>query len=180
MPLHATCARVVEQCLANTQRLSLRRLVDGACGPAAPDKERRAVFAVVCQVLKFKAPLRLLIAAAGMPPSAAKGRKAAVYLVLVYELLFGSGLKSAPSSLRALVVPHKTRLTAELAKLKMKKRAIKNEDLLPDYIKNAVVLPRYARVNTNVSTIDATIETLAKSGYKLIEYIDGMHLGKLA
>ncbi|KAJ3379932.1 putative 28S rRNA (cytosine-C(5))-methyltransferase, partial [Entophlyctis sp. JEL0112] len=178
MSLHATCARVIEKCSANPQQLSLRRIVESECANK-DEKERKAVFAIVCQVLKFKDPIKTLITNSALPPSASKGKKEAIYLVMVYELLFGSGFKSAPTSLRALIVPHKTRLTAELAKLKIKKRAARNEDLLPDHVKNAVILPRYGRVNTNITTMDEVIAHLQKSGYSLIEYQKGINLGKL-
>ncbi|ORY50935.1 S-adenosyl-L-methionine-dependent methyltransferase [Rhizoclosmatium globosum] len=178
LQLHATAARVVEQCLSNQKNLSIRRIVEGVC-QAATDKERKAVFAIVCQVLKYKEPVSTIIANSGINPSALKGKKSSIYLVLIYELLFGKGFKSAPSQLRNLVIPHKTRLTAELAKLKIKRRAVKNEDLIPEHIRNAVVLPRFARVNTLVTTMDQCLKDLAKNGYELIEYEDGMDLSKL-
>ncbi|KAJ3293235.1 putative 28S rRNA (cytosine-C(5))-methyltransferase [Rhizoclosmatium sp. JEL0117] len=178
LQLHATAARVVEQCLSNQKNLSIRRIVEGVC-QAATDKERKAVFAIVCQVLKYKEPVSTIIANSGINPSALKGKKSSIYLVLIYELLFGKGFKSAPSQLRNLVIPHKTRLTAELAKLKIKKRAVKNEDLIPEHIRNAVVLPRFARVNTLVTTMDQCLKDLAKNGYELMEYEDGMDLSKL-
>ncbi|KAJ3239968.1 putative 28S rRNA (cytosine-C(5))-methyltransferase [Chytriomyces hyalinus] len=174
--IHTTVARALDQCLANTKNLSLRRIVENT---VEGEKERKAVFAIVCQVLKYREPITTIIANSDMNQSALKGKKSSLYLVLVYELLFGKGFKSAPSSLRALVMPHKTRFTAELAKLKIKKRAIKDEDLVPDHIRNAVVLPRYARVNTNITSIEKVLDALGKMGYVMGEYVEGMHLGKM-
>ncbi|KAJ3075031.1 putative 28S rRNA (cytosine-C(5))-methyltransferase [Podochytrium sp. JEL0797] len=178
LQLHSTAALVVSQCLSNPKKLSIRRIVEGICS-AATDKERKAVFAIVCQVLKYKDAVSAIIGNSDIPPSASKGKKASIYLVLVYELLFGKGFRSAPKLLRDRVIPHKTRLTAELAKLKIKRRVTKNEDLIPEHIRNAVVLPRYARVNTNLTSMDDALAALAKAGYSLVEYEQAMHLGKL-
>ncbi|KAI8620060.1 S-adenosyl-L-methionine-dependent methyltransferase [Chytriomyces sp. MP71] len=174
--LHATAARAIDACLTNARSLSIRRIVEDAC---ADPKERKALFAIVCQVLKFRDSLLAIMANAGLNASATKGKKASLHLVLTYELLFGKGLKSAPSSLRALVQPHTTRLLAELAKLKIKKRVARNEDLVPDHIRNAVVLPRYARVNTNLTSLDALLKDLNRMGFVLTEYTDGMDLSQM-
>ncbi|KAI9345555.1 S-adenosyl-L-methionine-dependent methyltransferase [Obelidium mucronatum] len=178
LQLHATAARVVEQCLSNQKNVSIRRIVESVCA-SATDKERKAVFAIVCQVLKYKEPISTIISNSGMVPSASKGKKVSVYLVLVYELLFGKGFKSAPSQLRSLVAPHKPRLLGELGKLKAKKRVQKNEDLIPDHIRNAIVLPRFARVNTLITTMEDVLSALKKIGYTHITYEDGMDSGKL-
>lgn len=50
--------------------------------------------------------------------------------VLVYELLFGHGLRGGGRA-KALVLKHRARLVAELARLKVRRKVSRNEDLLP-------------------------------------------------
>jgi putative methyltransferase len=53
--------------------------------------------------------------------------------VLVYEFLFGKGVSG---KLKSVVEKYKTRLNAELVKLKIKRKVKTNSDLIPDSVKN--------------------------------------------
>jgi putative methyltransferase len=55
---------------------------------------------------------------------------------LTHELLFGNGI-SGNFLQKKLILQHKTRLNAELVKLKIKRKVKKNEDLVPEQIKQA-------------------------------------------
>lgn len=91
--------------------------------------------------------------------------------VLVYELLFGkNNLKRTGGKYTKLILKHQTRLQSELARLKIRQKVSKNEELIPESIRNAVVLPRYVRVNTHLATVDEVIGHFDKNHFKLVDY----------
>ncbi|KAJ2995071.1 putative 28S rRNA (cytosine-C(5))-methyltransferase [Globomyces sp. JEL0801] len=89
--------------------------------------------------------------------------------ILIYDLLFGKGIKSG-GAYKPLVLKHRARLNAELVKIKIKRRCKDNKDLIPDHIRNAIVIPRYVRVNTIKVTVENTIQHFTKNGYNLISF----------
>ncbi|KAJ1343800.1 hypothetical protein BSLG_001611 [Batrachochytrium salamandrivorans] len=91
--------------------------------------------------------------------------------VLVYDLLFGKGLKNA-GKYKAMLLRHRSRLNAELVKIKVRRRCKNNADLIPEHIRNAIVLPRYVRVNTIKTTLDKVVKHFVSKGYILGSTID--------
>ncbi|MBN3309030.1 HIP1 protein, partial [Amia calva] len=93
--------------------------------------------------------------------------------VLVYDLLFGQGVKCG-GVWKALMTKHGPRLQAALARLKVKKKVSRNQDLLPTTGKPTGVcppeaqLPRYARVNTLKTTLEDTIDYLKREGFSYL------------
>jgi putative methyltransferase len=73
--------------------------------------------------------------------------------LMVYDLLFGRGIQ----------------LKAELARIKERDKAQSNEDLLPDHVRNPVIIPRFARVNTLKITVKDAIKKLVACGFSLKE-----------
>eukprot|EP01133_Synstelium_polycarpum_P005964 gene5964-6908_t len=55
------------------------------------------------------------------------------------------------------VIAYKSQLTSALARIKIKNKVVNNNDLLPESIRNPIVLPRYVRVNTLADNCKATI-----------------------
>lgn len=78
-------------------------------------------------------------------------------LLLVHDLLLGGGIQAGDGPIKQAVKRHKTRLQAELVRLKISKGVSRNEDLAIQPDSRAGKIPRYARVNENLWTMeDAT------------------------
>ncbi|NXS24358.1 NSUN5 methyltransferase, partial [Mystacornis crossleyi] len=113
--------------------------------------------------------------------------------VLVYDLLFGKGLKCG-GRWKALARRHRARLEAELARMKVRQKVSRNEDLLaPEQAVSpagewaragwaacagssrglcltcpapaASQVPRYVRVNTLKTCVDDVIDFFKRQGY---------------
>ncbi|KAJ3160843.1 putative 28S rRNA (cytosine-C(5))-methyltransferase [Geranomyces michiganensis] len=128
--------------------------------------DKKRTYALVCESLKYKDALRVIIKQTGLL-EAEKQRKIrpGVILVLVYDFLFGRGLQTT-GSYKQVILKHQTRLKAELAKLKIKRKVTDNKMLIPEHIRNAIVLPRWVRVNTLIASVDKVIQTLLDMGYE--------------
>lgn len=115
--------------------------------------------------------------------------------VLVYDLLFGKGLKCG-GRWKALVRRHRARLEAELARLKVRRGVSRNEELLapgpgagpggergggralpaaagpgltpPSLCSPAPCVPRYVRVNTLKTRVDDVVDFFKRQGYSFL------------
>jgi putative methyltransferase len=78
--------------------------------------------------------------------------------LLVHDLLFTpGGIQAADGPIKQAIHRHKTRLQAELVKLKIRKGVQSNSELAQPDDPRAVNIPRYLRVNRNAwSMEDAT------------------------
>ncbi|XP_009463120.1 PREDICTED: putative methyltransferase NSUN5 [Nipponia nippon] len=129
----------------------------------------RQLYALVSETLRYAPVLEKLLAGAALlqaekklPPPLAK--------VLVYDLLFGKGLKCG-GRLKALARRHRARLEAELARLKVQQKVSRNEDLLaPAQAASpaASQVPRYVRVNTLKTCVDDVIDFFKRQGYSYL------------
>ncbi|NXI40826.1 NSUN5 methyltransferase, partial [Galbula dea] len=126
----------------------------------------RQLYALVSETLRYSPVLEKLLAGAALlqtekklPPQLAK--------VLVYDLLFGKGLKCG-GRWKALARRHRARLEAELARLKVQQKVSRNEDLLAPaqaVSPGAIQVPRYVRVNTLKTCVDDVIDFFKRQGY---------------
>ncbi|KAI8812524.1 S-adenosyl-L-methionine-dependent methyltransferase [Cladochytrium replicatum] len=129
--------------------------------------EKKRTFQLVCETLKYRFALLEIIKNANLLQTERK-LSPTLACVLVCDLLFGSGaLHGAGITFRECVFKHKTRLSAELVRLKIRRKVNSNEALIPEHIRDAVVLPRYARVNTIKSKVDDVVAQFQKQGYNL-------------
>ncbi|XP_068010588.1 28S rRNA (cytosine-C(5))-methyltransferase isoform X1 [Melanerpes formicivorus] len=129
----------------------------------------RQLFALVSETLRYSPVLEKLLAGAALlqaekklPPQLAK--------VLVYDLLFGKGLKCG-GRWKALARRHRARLEAELARLKVQQKVSRNEDLLAPAqaaSPGASQVPRYVRVNTLKTCVDDVIDFFKRQGYSYL------------
>ncbi|XP_064379568.1 28S rRNA (cytosine-C(5))-methyltransferase [Dromaius novaehollandiae] len=129
----------------------------------------RQLYALVSETLRYSPVLDALLAGAALlqaekklPPHLAK--------VLVYDLLFGKGLKCG-GRWKALARRHRARLQAELARLKVQRKVSRNEDLLAPAegaSLGAPQLPRYVRVNTLKTCVDDVIDFFKRQGYSYL------------
>ncbi|XP_075627236.1 28S rRNA (cytosine-C(5))-methyltransferase isoform X1 [Balearica regulorum gibbericeps] len=129
----------------------------------------RQLYALVAETLRYSPVLEKLLAGAALlqaekklPPQLAK--------VLVYDLLFGKGLKCG-GRWKALARRHRARLEAELARLKVQQKVSRNEDLLAPAqaaSPGASQVPRYVRVNTLKTCVDDVIDFFKRQGYSYL------------
>lgn len=83
-------------------------------------------------------------------------------LLLVHDVLFGKGIQAGDGPIKQAVLRHKTRMKAELVMIKVKRGITRDEDLAPQSDSNS---PRWARINTNVSTKETVTSTLRRRGF---------------
>lgn len=127
-------------------------------------KNIKQLFALVCETQKFSSVLQEIIDSTKL----LKQTKVKIDLakVLVYDLLIGQGLKCG-GPWKALMMKHRSRLQAALARMKVKQKVSKNRDLLPASVQNPEgdELPRYVRVNTLKTTVEDVIDYLKREGF---------------
>lgn len=107
-------------------------------------------------------------------------------LVLVHDILFCSGIQAGDGPIKQAVLRHKTRLCAELQKLKIKRGVKSNEDLaqsgdvragrwafglLSDFhdLTCIALIPRYVRVNTLLWSIEEAVQHFVSKGFVLLK-----------
>ncbi|XP_061841532.2 28S rRNA (cytosine-C(5))-methyltransferase isoform X1 [Nerophis lumbriciformis] len=124
----------------------------------------KQLFALVCETRKFSAVLQEIILASKL----LKSTKMKMHLakVLVYDLLLGQGLKCG-GSWKALMMKQRSRLQAELARMKVRQKVSRNEDLLASSTRQSEgdLLPRYVRVNTLKTTVEDAVDYLKREGF---------------
>ncbi|XP_028838697.1 28S rRNA (cytosine-C(5))-methyltransferase [Denticeps clupeoides] len=124
----------------------------------------KQLFALVCETQKYSSVLQEVIDSTKL----LKETKLRINLakVLVYDLLMGKGVKCG-GSWKAMMMKHRPRLQAALARLKVKQKVSRNEDLLPSSAQQAggSKLPRYVRVNTLKTNLEDVIDYLKREGF---------------
>ncbi|XP_042647365.1 28S rRNA (cytosine-C(5))-methyltransferase [Tyto alba] len=127
----------------------------------------RQLYALVSETLRYSPVLEKVLAGAALL-QAEKKLSPQLAKVLVYELLFGKGLKCG-GRWKALARRHRARLEAELARLKVRQKVTRNEDLLaPAASPGDSQVPRYARVNTLKTCMDDVIDFFKRQGYSYL------------
>lgn len=127
----------------------------------------KQLFALVCETQKFSSILQEIIESTKL----LKQTKLKMHLakVLVYDLLMGQGLKCG-GAWKATMMKHRPRLQAALARMKVKQKVSKNEDLLPASVQHQAgdQLPRYVRVNTLKTTVEDAVDYLKRDGFSYL------------
>lgn len=152
----------------------------------------KQLFALVCETQKFSSTLEKIIESTKLLKQTKL--KMPLAKVLVYDLLLGQGLKCG-GSWKAVMMKHRSRLQAALARMKVKLKVSKNEDLLPDNVKqlHGNQLPRYVRVNTLKTTVEDVVDYLKRDRLSYLgqatkledltlkakEFVRDMHLSEL-
>lgn len=157
MALYTKAAEILEK--AEKKQGALKTLVyDSKFGNI------KQLFALVCETQKFSSVLQELIESTKL----LKQTKLKFHLakVLVYDLVIGRGLKCG-GSWKTTMMKHRPRLQAELARMKIKQKVSRNEDLLPTAGHESAGghLPRYVRVNTLKTTVEDVVEYLRRDGF---------------
>ncbi|CDH60592.1 s-adenosyl-l-methionine-dependentmethyltransferase [Lichtheimia corymbifera JMRC:FSU:9682] len=152
----------------NERKGTIKGLVIG--DPKVRDKKK--MYALVCETLKYKAILNELIDTTGICQKEKKHLSSrSLTQVLMHDMLFTK--RGIPLSInvphKKAIQGHQARLKAELAKIKIKRGAKTNSDLINEKAKSAVLIPRYVRVNTHRMTMDEAIEAFKKEGYTFMQ-----------
>lgn len=94
-------------------------------------------------------------------------------LLLVHDLLLSKGgIQAADGPIKQAVLKHKTRLSAELVKVKVKRGVTKVEDLAVSTAGSSGNGRRWVRLNTLKSSQEDILRALEKEGFT---YVDGEH-----
>uniref|UniRef100_A0A8C1U3D7 NOP2/Sun RNA methyltransferase 5 n=1 Tax=Cyprinus carpio TaxID=7962 RepID=A0A8C1U3D7_CYPCA len=124
----------------------------------------KQLFALVCETQKYSSVLQEIINSTKL----LKETKLRIHLakVLVYDLLIGHGVKCG-GAWKTMMLKHRSRLNAALARIKIKRKVSRNQDLLPSSFQQTQddVIPRYVRVNTLKTTLEDVIDYLKREGF---------------
>eukprot|EP00937_MAST-01D_sp_MAST-1D-sp2_P002966 g2966.t1 len=131
------------------------------------DKHKRPAYALVCETLRFKPVLERLIENAGFARTVSNMNKPMV-LVMLYEYLFGHGIKGGGAVKRA-IKENDGRLREALQALRKAAGLADDaphDELLPAHARRAAArqrdasVPRFARVNTVRTTTEDVLHQL--------------------
>ncbi|XP_055064031.2 28S rRNA (cytosine-C(5))-methyltransferase [Misgurnus anguillicaudatus] len=124
----------------------------------------KQLFALVCETQKYSSVLQEIINSTRFLKETKLQKNLAK--VLVYDLLMGRGVKCG-GTWKVMVMKHRSRLQAALARIKIKKKVSRNEDLIPSGFQQMQgdVIPRYVRVNTLKTSLGDVIDYLKREGF---------------
>uniref|UniRef100_A0A8C1KWI7 NOP2/Sun RNA methyltransferase 5 n=1 Tax=Cyprinus carpio TaxID=7962 RepID=A0A8C1KWI7_CYPCA len=97
----------------------------------------KQLFALVCETQKYSSVLKQIISSTKL----LKETKLRIHLakVLVYDLLIGHGVKCG-GTWKTMMLKHRSRLQAALARIKVKRKVSRNQDLLPSSFQQTQVV----------------------------------------
>ncbi|XP_062887352.1 probable 28S rRNA (cytosine-C(5))-methyltransferase [Mobula hypostoma] len=158
MALYGKAAAVLQQ--AGEQRGSVKSLVYNS-----GYENIKQLYALVCETLRYTPVLEEIIS---MTDLLKKEKKLQINIakVLVYDLLFGKGLKCG-GSWKVLIMKHRSQLKSALARLKVKRKVYRDEDLIESKPSDAkdCQLPRYVRVNLLKTNVEDVIDYFKREDY---------------
>ncbi|KAE9408383.1 hypothetical protein BT96DRAFT_932616 [Gymnopus androsaceus JB14] len=88
-------------------------------------------------------------------------------LVLVHDVLFSGGIQAGDGPIKQAVLCHKTRLSGELQKLKIKHGVKSNKDLAQTGDSRTAQIPRYVCINTVLWSFEDAIQHFVSKGFTL-------------
>lgn len=140
--------------------------VKGCLALASP-KDRKRLGAIVIETLKFKPTIMSIIDATPIMRDERRHLPSRNFAaVLVHDLLFNSGgIQAGDGPIKQAINRHKTRLQAELIKLKVRKGVQANDELAQPEDPRASNIPRYLRVNRNIWTTHDASRYYSSKGY---------------
>ncbi|KAJ7086076.1 S-adenosyl-L-methionine-dependent methyltransferase [Mycena belliarum] len=133
-----------------------------------PEKDRKRTAALVIETLKYKSVLADIIKEAKlMAEERKKLTSSNLALVLVHDVLLAGGIQAGDGPIKQAILRHKTRLHGEFQKLKIKRGFRSNAELAQSGDARAEQIPRYARVNTIMWTLDDAVKYFISQGLVL-------------
>lgn len=88
---------------------------------------------------------------------------------MLYDLLFGLKKIQGGGAVKKIIMGYKTRLDAELVKLKVRGKVKNDIELIPKHLRMNILLPRYVRINLILATREEVLEILQGDKWELIE-----------
>jgi len=160
MALYAKAAEILEK--VESKQGAVKTLVYDSKFPNI-----KQLFALVCETQKYSPVLKELIESTKLLRQTKV--KMSQAKVLVYDLLIGQGLKCG-GPWKVMMMKHRCRLEAALARMKIKLKVTKNKDLLPSSVQQleGAQLPRYVRVNTLKTTVVDAVDYFKRDGFSYL------------
>lgn len=95
--------------------------------------------------------------------------------VMLFDLLFGKEKSiSGGGALKRIIMTWHTRLNSELVKMKLKRKIKDFSELIPEHLRQTVVLPRWVRVNHLMSDTARVKAQFEKEGWVEMPFTDFM------
>ncbi|KAG9088280.1 hypothetical protein FRC06_002114 [Ceratobasidium sp. 370] len=142
------------------------------CLSLAAEKDRKRLGALILETLKMKPAILEIIGATPMMHDERRHLHSQSFAVLlVHDLLFTpGGIQMADGPIKQAVYRHRTRLQAELVKLKIRKKVQSNGELAQPDDPRAAIIPRYLRVNRNKWSPQDAANYYASKAYTVGKY----------
>ena len=122
-------------------------------------KDKKLIYGLVCELLKYSSVLEEILTKSQILRYEKKLPKKIVS-ILIYELLFLNNLR-CNSEWRNTILKYKSRLNAELARIKIKRSVSSNAELADGLRFNQ--FPKYLRINTLKTSLNECIEHFKSS-----------------
>lgn len=133
-----------------------------------PETNRKRTTALVIETLKYKPILSEVITAAQLLKHEKKITSKNLALVLVHDaLLAPGGIQAGSGPLKQAVLRHKTRLSSELQRIKVRRGVKSNVALATANELGIATRPRYARINTHKWSIQDAIDSFVDQGFQI-------------
>lgn len=123
-------------------------------------RNKKATFALVCQTLKHLSLIKDVLDTAGALNSKWKRQEELMYII-TYDLLFGKEVPSYGTAEKFLC-QRKVALESALAKILVRMKVKRVEDLLAQYQTPDISKPRYVRVNTLKLDVESAVNEFGK------------------
>ena len=120
------------------------------------EKDKKRLLKLVCETLKYKTSLQIVLSNAKVKT----GLDSWLELVLAWDLLFGKGKVQ-----NKILLKNKVRLVSEVARLKIKNKVSKDEELS----RSILEIPKYIRVNSLKTSSEVVYQHFLKKGFKFVQ-----------
>ncbi|KAL9959862.1 hypothetical protein ACROYT_G033226 [Oculina patagonica] len=129
--------------------------------------KKKKLYALVCETLKYRGILEDIFKQTRLL-KLEKKLKHNYALVLVYDFLFGQGIQCG-GELKQYISRNKAALQSCLARLKVRAKVHRNEDLLPKEALKTGSIPRYVRINRIKTSLEEVIQDFKQNGFQQVE-----------
>lgn len=128
-------------------------------------KNVKQLYALVVETLKYKDILMEIINKTKLM----QGTNLTKYeaLVLSHDFLLGRGVQCG-GRYKKIIHSRKSQLNSALTMMKVKRKVKSNKELIQENLKDSVILPKYLRINTLLTSKEDAVEYFKKIGYNLV------------